>query len=138
MHSKYFEGTLQLRNQTEEIEKFVLSEIKKKDNVWIAKTTDLKNGVDLDLSSNKFLLDIGRKLKNRFPGVLKKSSTLYSVNKQTSKEVHRGCILFRYVDIKKGDKITYRGDEAEVLYFGKDVTIRVNNRKRHISFEELI
>ena len=135
---KYFEGTLQLRNPTQEIIDFVANEIDKREDVWIAKTVKQKNGVDLDLSSNKFLKEIGKRLANRFPGVLKHSSSLFTRKRLTQKEVHRGTILFRYVDIKKGDIIKYRGEEVIVVSWSKDVLAKDSkNNKIHIKFEDL-
>ena len=135
----YFEGVLQLRNPNEKILNYVDNEIKNKENVWIAKKTITKNGIDLLMSSNKFLKEIGKKLKNRFPGVLKETRTLYSQNHLTSKEVYRGCVMFRFVDIKKGDIITKRGDKLEIISIANDVLVKnlETNKKIHISFEEL-
>ena len=136
---KYFEGTLQLRNPSQEIIDFVANEIEKEENVWIAKTVKQKKGIDLYISSNRFLKQIGKKIKERFTGELIQTSTLFTKNKLTSKEVHRGCILFRHYDIKKGDIIKVRGDPIEVLSIGKDIFGRniETNKKVHIRFEQL-
>lgn len=138
-NSDYFEGTLQLRNPTQKIIDFVADEIEKKEDVWIAKTIKQKNGIDLYISSNKFLKQIGRKLKEKFPGELNQTSTLFSKNRMTSKEVHRGCVLFRYYNIKKGDTITIRGETIKVLSIGKKILGRhlETNKKVSIKFEQL-
>jgi NMD protein affecting ribosome stability and mRNA decay len=136
---QYFEGTLQLRNPSQELIDFVATEIENS-NAWIAKTKKQKNGIDLLLSSNKFLKDIGKKLKNKFAGELTTSSKLFTRNKQTSKEVHRGCVLFRYYDIKEGDKILFKGETLEIISIGKEIFARNldnNNKKVHLKFEKL-
>ena len=136
---QYFEGTLQLRNPNQEIIDFVADEIEKRDDVWIAKTENQKKGLDLYLSSNKFLKDIGRKLKAKFPGELVESNKLFSRNKLTSKEVYRGCVLFRYYGIKKGEVIEIRGDSIKIISIGKDILGKniETNKKVHIKFEQL-
>jgi NMD protein affecting ribosome stability and mRNA decay len=136
---QYFEGVLQLRNPTGEIMDFIVKEMDKKGNVWIAKTKKHKNGIDLFLSSNRFLAEIGKKLKDRFSGELVKSKTLHTQNSLTSKDVFRGCVLFRHYPIKKGEIIRFRGEDIEVLVvgdevFGKNVKTK---EKVHIKYDQL-
>ena|SRR3989344_6319842 len=92
---QYFEGILQLRNPNEEVFRFIKNQLKKRENVWIAKEEKQENGVDLYISSNSFLLALGKKLKKTFKGELKTSKRLYSQSKMTSKLVYRGTVLFR-------------------------------------------
>jgi NMD protein affecting ribosome stability and mRNA decay len=136
---QYFEGTLQLRNPTQEIIDFVADAVDKRGNVWIAKTKKVKNGIDLYLSSNKFLREIGRKLKSRFGGQLITSRSLFSQDHMTSKRVYRGCVLFRHYDVKIGDVIDVRGDKIKVLslgndIFGKDIK---TGKKVYVKFDQL-
>ena len=134
---KYFEGTLQLRGCTQEIIDFIASEMEK-DNVWVAKSRKQKNGIDLDVSSNKFLKDIAKKLKAKYPGVVKQSSSLFTRKRLTQKEVHRGTLLFKYVDIEKGKKISYKGEEYTVVSWGNDILVKDSkNKKKHLKFTQL-
>ena len=135
----YFEGVLQLRNPTPAIIDFVADEVEKTPSVWIAKTKKLKNGIDLFLSSNKFLADIARKLKDNFTGEILRSNTLFSEDKQTSKVLYRGCYLFRYYDIKKGDKVIIRGQTIQIIAIGKELLAKdmETQRKVHIKFADL-
>jgi NMD protein affecting ribosome stability and mRNA decay len=136
---QYFEGTLQLRNPTQEIIDFVADLVEKKEGAWIAKTKKSKNGIDLYLSSNKFLKEIGKRLKENFPGELVHSSSLFTKNRLTSKEVHRGCVLFRYIPVKKGDIVTIRGEEIEILALGSKILgkSKETNRKVRLEFSDL-
>jgi NMD protein affecting ribosome stability and mRNA decay len=87
---QYFQGILQLRNPTQEIIDFIADEIEKRNGrVWIAKRKELKNekGVDLYLSSNQFLKEIGKKLKENFPGELLETARLFSRDSFTSRDV---------------------------------------------------
>jgi NMD protein affecting ribosome stability and mRNA decay len=135
----YFEGILQLRNPTDEIIDFVYSEVEKKPDVWIAKVKKQKNGMDIQISSNKFLAEIGKKLKDTFPGEMVRSNTLFTENRQTSKQLYRGCYLFRYHDIKKDDVIEIRGKQIRIIAIGKEILGKEvdTNRKIHIKFDQL-
>ncbi|MDO8480546.1 MAG: NMD3-related protein [Nanoarchaeota archaeon] len=135
----YFEGVLQLRNPSQQIVDYVISEINKVPHVWIAKSVELDNGIDLLLSSNTFLRQIGKKLKERFPGDLKLTSSIHTRNYMTQKDVHRGCVLFRHYDIKAGDKFVLQGEEMEVMRVGAQLLCKSleSGKKVHIRFDQL-
>ena len=95
LHKDYYEGILQLRNPSEEVIRCVKNQIKKKGDVFIAKEVTQKNGVDYYISSQRFLLSLGRKLKKSFRGELKTSRKLYTRDRITSKRVYRVTVLFR-------------------------------------------
>jgi len=110
----YFEGILQLRNPSDEAINFVENQFKlrnskksegleksknfQKNNekVWIAKQVNLKTGIDLYVSSNKFLMQLGKKLKKSFKGKLILSRKLHTRNHLTSKNVYRLTVCFRF------------------------------------------
>ena len=120
----YFEGKLQLRNPTPEVINYVLKQIRQDKYVWVAKQEKVRNGIDLWLSSNKFLQDIGAKLKKRFAGVLKKSKKLHTQNKITSKLVYRGTVMFRCLNFKKGDVIEIDGEQFKVMEISSQVRLK--------------
>ncbi|MBI4143468.1 hypothetical protein HY487_01135, partial [Candidatus Woesearchaeota archaeon] len=75
--SNYFQGILQLRDVNDEIMAFVHNQIKKrKDEVAVTKTVSFPNGVDLYITSQKFIRILGKKLKENFGGELKVSEKL--------------------------------------------------------------
>jgi len=121
---KYFEGKLQLRNPTPEVINYVRKKIAQDKHVWIAKEEKAKNGIDLWMSSNKFLLDIGKKLKKRFAGILKTSKKLHTQHKITSKLLYRVTVLFRCLDFKRGDIIEVNGEQLKVLDISKQVMVK--------------
>lgn len=92
---QYFEGILQLRNPNEEVLNFIRNQFKNNEKAWIAKTEGLKTGIDFYVSSNRFLLSLGKKLKKSFKGELKTSRKLHTQNRLTSKRVYRVTVLFR-------------------------------------------
>jgi NMD protein affecting ribosome stability and mRNA decay len=136
---KYFEGVLQLRDPSEEVLDFVHNSIQNRPDVWIAKTKKYKNGIDLYLSSNKFLAEIAKKLKDSFSGDLIRSNTLFSENRQTSKQLFRGCFLFRYHNVIKGQILTLRGKQIQIIAIGREILGKdmETNRKVHIKFSQL-
>ena len=98
MKREYFEGVLQLREVNQEVINFCLNDIAKhkhKGGIFFSKTEDVTNGIDMYCSSNKYLINLGKKLKKRFKGEQKTTARLFSKNKQTSKDVYRVTVLFR-------------------------------------------
>jgi len=92
---QYFEGTLQLRNPNEEALNFIRNQFKNNPQVWIAKEKKEKTGSDYYISSNKFLLQLGKKLKKSFKGELTISRRIHTTSRITSKFVYRVTVLFR-------------------------------------------
>ena len=80
----YFEGTLQLRNSTEEILEIVKKEIANAQDAEIAKIKLVKNGVDIYISRQRALRSLGNKLQKQFPGQLVVSTKLHTKKRITS------------------------------------------------------
>jgi len=137
--SNYYEGILQLRNCTKDAVIFVRNKIKKEEGVWIAKEAEVKGGTDIYLSSNKFLKKVAKQLKERFQGIMKASSKLYTVNKQTGKKVYRGTMLFRMPSFRKGNMGIFKGDKVKILSIGDKVMLQdtMTGKKRQCKFEEV-
>ena len=93
---QYFEATIQLRNPNEEGFNCVVNAVKKRKDVHIAKIVKAKNGIDIFISSQRFARTIGKRLKKSFKGELKESKKLFGVNRQKSKQIYRGTVLFRF------------------------------------------
>src|SRR3989338_985396 len=120
-HKDYFEGILQLRNPNGLVLDFIAKEIASKKGISIAKTEKTNNGLDIYISSQKFLRSLGNKLHKRFHGHLEISKRLFTRNRVTSKEVYRVNILFKLPSFKKGDVIDYKGDKIRVIGMAKKV-----------------
>jgi NMD protein affecting ribosome stability and mRNA decay len=107
----YFEGTLQLRDVTQEVYDWVYDTIERENRAHIAKEKVLKNGYDLYLSDNKYMRALGKRLKSKFAGELKASATLHTQSKITSKNLYRVTVMFRQLPFNIGDVIhTDHGD----------------------------
>jgi NMD protein affecting ribosome stability and mRNA decay len=138
-NDKYYQGILQLRNCTEEALDFVRNMIKKEKDVKVAKEAKTEEGVDIYLTSNKFLKKVGKSLKARFPGLLKSTSKLHTEDKQTGKKVYRGTILFRMPKFNVGDAGTFRGDKVRVLSVNTRVMLQdeKTGKKKTYNFDEV-
>ena len=127
-HAKYFEGILQLRNPSSELIKYVAKTIDKDNRAWIAQELKVPGGVDLYLSSQKYL-----------PGCLKSSRKLFTVQRSTGKQVYRVNVLFRLYPFKIRDVITISGEKFKVLRIDKQVTVQniKSGKKEKIKPEEI-
>ena len=94
-HKDYFQAILQLRPDDEKVVNFVLKQIKERKNVSISKQINLKTGLDLYISDQKFTRSLGKKLKKIFKGKLILSRKLHTRDKQTSRNVYRVTVCFR-------------------------------------------
>ncbi len=122
--SQYYEGTLQLRNVTPELLQFVRDDIAKhaKEGVHVTKETGKGRNRDFQLTSTKYMRQLGKRLKARFNGELKESVKLFTRDKQTSKEVYRTNVLFRMRSYKVGDIVKTRGKKVKITSVGNNVT----------------
>ncbi len=130
-HKDYYEGILQLRNPDGDVIKFVKKRIDKRKDVFITKEKKIGDGIDLYLSSQRFLRALGKKLKQNFPGILKESRHLHTKKRITSRDIYRVNILFKLIDIKKDKIIDYKGDRIKVRSIGKIISgINIKNGKK--------
>ena len=138
MDDKYFEGILQLRNPNSIVIDFIEKTVSKKDKVAINKIKKVRGGVDFYLTSNKYLIKLGRELQKMFGGILKTSSKLYTRNKQTSKEVHRVNVLLRLMDFKKDDIVKIDDKIIKIKHLGKKIKgiDLITNKNKIIEYNE--
>lgn len=121
--TKYYEAILQIRDSNDEIIGFARNELSKLSSkgVFITDTKKLDSGVDLYLTSKSAARTVGSKLRDKFGGQLTVTAKLFSVSKETSKELYRLVILFNAPLIKKGDIINYKGESIKIVYVGKKI-----------------
>lgn len=116
----YFQGILQLRNINEDILSFVKDQIRNRQDVLVARTVNFPDGVDLYITSQKYIRIIGKKLKDKFGGELKISSKLHTRNRQ-GKDLFRINVLYKSPKHRTGDIVTVRGDEVRLIKIGKKI-----------------
>ncbi len=116
----YYQGILQLRDVGNEVIAFVYAQIQKRGDVGVTRTVKFSNGIDLYLTSQKFIRILGKKLRESFGGELKISSKLHTRNRQ-GKDLYRINALFRPSRYKIGDIVAVRGDNVKLLQIGKKI-----------------
>ena len=116
----YYQGILQLRDVNDEIYGFVQSQISKRDDAAVTKTVKYPNGLDLYITSQKFIKIIGKKLKESFGGQITTSAKLHTRSK-SGKDLYRVNVLFRPAKYRRGDIVTVRGDKVKLLQVGRRI-----------------
>ena len=94
-NQSYYEAIIQLRPGKKELLDFIKKKVKKKENVSIVKVDELKEGIDVYLSSWRFAISLGRMLKKSFNGTVKVTRKLHTQSRQTGKRIYRVTVLFR-------------------------------------------
>ncbi len=137
--SEYFEGILQIRDGNKELLAWVHNRIISDGRARIAKEKKVKNGVDLYISDQHYLQNLGRKIKEKFSGILKTSRRLHTVDKTTSKLLYRVTILFKVLPFKRGDIITLHGEQVEILNIGHRAQIKniKSGEKKYVDLDIL-
>jgi len=117
----YYEGILQLRNSSKDVLEFMNELVEEREKINIVKQEKTKNGVDLYMDNQRYMIAIGRKLQKRFGGELKITRKLYTADRLTGKRIYRVNVLFRLPGFKVGDIIKVRGKEIKVKGIGNKV-----------------
>jgi len=138
-HSEYFQGILQLRDAGQDIYDWVYDTIERDGKAHIAKEKILKNGYDLYLDDNHYLLSLGKKLKEKFPGEVIVSKRLHSRDRMTYKVLYRVTVLFRQLPFRVGDVITTEDGDWKVLHVGNQVRAQdlQSGKKKMFKLHEL-
>src|SRR3989338_7479568 len=139
MHTGYFEGTLQLRNPNQEVLKFIDDSMNDYPEVFISKKKNEPEGIDLYFSSNKFLIRLGHQLQKKFGGELKINPRIFSMDRQTGKNIYRMNVFYRFPRFRKGYSIKVRGEDYKVLLVTKKVYAQnlKTGQKRWIEFRNI-
>ena len=118
MHSKYFQGILQLRNVKEEMLDYLDNWLGKRDKDEVSIVKKVKGGMDFYFISNKSLAAIGKKMFEVFGGEMKTTATLHTRDKQKSRDLYRMTVMLRFLDFSKGDTVVVE----EVVYKVKSIS----------------
>ncbi|MEM4240057.1 MAG: NMD3-related protein [Candidatus Woesearchaeota archaeon] len=130
--ASYFEGVLQLRGCSDEAMDWAHDEILRAGRARIAKVKEVRGGIDVYLSSQHYMQSLGRKLQQRFGGILKITSKIHTRDPMTCRDVHRLAVLFRQLSFKKGDLIKYKGEQWKILAVGNQVQLQNEKSGRKI------
>lgn len=92
---RYYEAILQLRPRDDKVLEFIKKRIEDKKNVFISRIDEVKTGLDIYISSQRFARSLGHRLKKSFDGKVVYSRKLFTVSRKTGKRVYRVTVLFR-------------------------------------------
>jgi NMD protein affecting ribosome stability and mRNA decay len=95
---KYYEAIIQLRPFDEGVFNFIKKEIgePRGKRVFISRIDELKTGIDIYMSSQKFARNLGQKMKRKFRGwKLLITRKMVTADKMESRNLYRATILFR-------------------------------------------
>ncbi len=122
--TSYYEGILQLRSPTKEIIEFVRRDVERNSRrgVFITKEKKVPKGIDLYITSQRYIQQLGHRLHKRFGGILKISPSIYSRDRQTSRETHRVNVYFQMLGFRQGDVVKSGSKLIKVSSTGKHVT----------------
>ena len=101
---KYFEAIIQLRPYDDEVFDFIENDIKRmrSDTIFISKVEELKTGVDIYISSQRYARSLGQKMQRAFRDwtvlITKKFQT---ASRLQSKDLYRATVLFRKNEEKR-------------------------------------
>lgn len=118
--TQYFEGTLQVRNDTPESIAF-LKEWLRQEEVHIGKEEKEKHGHDYYLGTKHAIEKAARALQERFGGRIQSSARLFSKSKMTSKEIYRATWFIELPFFKVGDAVRHDESPLFVMDLGKRI-----------------
>jgi len=107
--TQYFEAILQVRSSNYDILEKSIESLQQRvaglrhKGMFINKVERLDDGYDLYVTNRKLCQVLGKELQEIFGGEFKISPTLFTRNKQTSKNVYRVSVLVRLPSFEKGD-----------------------------------
>ena len=137
--SDYFEGVLQIRNADQDLLYWIYDKIKADQKAAVTKAKKVTNGVDLYVTDQHYLQNLGKKIKEHHAGILKISKRLHTVDKETSRHLYRITVLFKAISFKRGDIATVHGEKVQILYIDKKAQVKdlKSGAKRFVDLEML-
>lgn len=118
---KYFEGILQLRRPSEEVLDFIDNYVKG-NSVFISDKKEKDDGLDLYISDQRKLQNLGNLLKKNFGGELKVSIRQFTQDRLTSRQVYRVNALYEAPHYKKGDVVKFRNSVYQITSARKTIS----------------
>ena len=137
-NTEYFEGTLQLRNFTEEQLNEVIDHIEASE-CRIAKHIVQKEGVDLYLTSQKFLQQLEKWAKSKYSCITKFSRSLHTRDVRSNKDLYRVTILMIFLKHNLGEVIEYGGEKVKITSLSSKPTGKIisNGKRMFLDIEKL-
>ena len=131
---EYFEGILQLRNVSESILNYV-SNYTKKNNIFVSKQVKAKKGIDLYISDQRKVQQLAHHLQKNFGGTLRISPSVFSRDRQTSKDIHRVNVYYEAPEYSVGDVIKTGNKLVHVTGIRKNILGEDLKTGSHVSVD---
>ncbi len=129
-----------MRGCSDEVLDWAHDEIVRAGRARIAKVKEVKGGIDVYLSSQRYMQSLGRQLQQRFGGILKVTGRIHTRSRITSRDVYRMTVLFRQLPFKRGGVVKYVGERWKILAVGNQVQLQniKSGKKLRMLAEKLI
>jgi len=135
-HPLYYEAILQLRDVSPAAVALAEAEFLRH-KIPLAKLVAVQHGYDYYVADSKFTKALGKRLQQQFGGELLITASLYG--QKDGKEIFRLTILFREASFRKGEVITYKGEEYKVQALGREIVLQplAGGKKVHRKYKEM-
>ena len=120
MGTEYYEGILQLRGSQKLIDR--AGQLIHEFGAFINKETRQKEGVDWYVTDIRAIRKTFKALTKEFVGEHSESPQIFSLNKQTGKDIIRLNCFFKEMPWKIGDVVDLGGEKVKITTIGKRVT----------------
>lgn len=132
----YFEAILQLRGHSEDQFNQIVDQIEQS-NCKINKHVFVNaNDVDLYLTSQKYIMQLERWLKEHFNNInITFSRTLHTRDTRRGKDLYRITLCVRFLKYGVGDIIDYKGEKIKITKIGKKPSGKIMTTGKRIFIE---
>jgi len=132
----YFEAILQLRREyTEEQFNEIVDHIEES-TCRISKHVIRKEGIDLFLTSQKYIQQLGRWMKDRYSCQITSTRKLHTRDVIKCKDLYRVTVCAKFFKFKVGDIINYRGEDVKISSTGEKISGKVLSSGKRIFLDE--
>ncbi len=133
----YFEGTLQVRNETPERQSFLKEKLAQYGG-GIAKQVREKRGTDYFVTSKSAIEKTARALQECYGGLIKSSVHLFGRDKQRSRDVYRSTWFIELPPFDEGDAVELDGRLLFVEALGKRIACfnPARGKREHHEYKE--
>lgn len=123
--TSYYEGILQIRNQTPAVREEIYSYLKAHKNVRLAKEVPVASGSDYYISDQRTVNHLSKQLHMKFGGELKASAQHFSFDHAAGKNLYRVNAYLEIPEFGKGDVI--KRDDSYYYVLGVSTKVKAEN-----------
>ena len=137
VRDEYFEGTLQLRNADREVVDYTYELVRAEKNAEVSKVVGISDkNYDLFFTNKKPLRKIALALQRRFGGEVLNTSKIFTMDKDTQKDINRDTSLFRRYSVALGDIAVLQDRVYLILKLGKSILAKELHTQQNTVLED--